>query len=125
MLWMLSSFLVINSVAGVSPTTAYVRGILHSGGGAFVKWTVNRSRVSETLPACSRFTLTTGNPGCSVQPAAISPTGFPEASESAFHKSEVVEFEYLCAATYRRIPSRKTSSPRKLSNIRRKDWPFL
>src|SRR6266487_5544763 len=115
---MLSSFLVINSVAGVSPafaeasafakatadksagrpTIAYVRGIFHSSGGALGKLTVNRSWVSETLPPCSRFTFTTGNPGCSVQPAAISPTGFPEGSQRAFHKSAVVVFEYICAA---------------------------
>src|SRR6266567_3242636 len=105
---MLSSFLVINSVTGVSPafaeasagkpTTAYVRGIFHLSGGAFVKLTVNRSWVSETLLPCSRFTFTTENPGCSVQPAAISPTGFPEASERAFHKSVVVVFEYVCVA---------------------------
>src|SRR5205814_7834834 len=46
-------------------------------------------------------------------------------SESAFQRSAVVEFEYLCAAIYRRMPSRKTSTPRKLSSIRRNDWPFL
>src|SRR4029453_3222058 len=115
---MLSSFLVINSVTGVSPafaeasafakatadksadrpTTAYVRGIFHSSGGAFVKLTVNRSWVSKTVPPGSRLTFTTGNPGCSVQPDAISPTGFPELSERAFHKSAVVVFEYTCAA---------------------------
>src|SRR6266481_10215725 len=98
MLPMLSDFLVINRVAGVSPTTAYVSGIFHSRGGAFLKLTVKRSCVSETLPPCSRFTLTMGNPGCCVQPAAISATGLPEVSESAFHKSAVVVFEYVWAA---------------------------
>src|SRR5205823_12894043 len=121
----LSILLVINKVAGASPTTEYVSGIFHSSGGAFLKFTVKRSCVSRIFPYPSRLTFTTGNPGCSVQPAAISPTGFFEASESAFHKSAVVEFEYLCAAMYLRIPSRKTSSPRKLSSIRKNDWPFL
>src|SRR5205823_6992878 len=98
MLWMLSSFLVINSVAGVSPacaeasagrpTTSYVRGIFHSSDGAFVKLTVNRSWVSETLPLGSRFTFTIGNPGCSVQPAAISP-------RSEEHTSELQSLAYL------------------------------
>src|SRR4029434_9017537 len=101
MLWMLSDFLVINSVAGVSPATAYVSGIFQLSGGAFLKLTVKRSCVSETLPPCSRFTLTMGNPGCSVQPAAISAIGLPEISESAFHKSAVVVFEYICAAMQR------------------------
>src|SRR5207247_6548151 len=107
------------------PMTEYVSGIFHCSGGAFLKFTVNRSCVSRTFSFAFRLTFTTGNPGCSVQPAAISPTGFFEASESAFHNSAVVELEYLCAAMYRRTPSRKTSSPRKLSNIRRNDWPFL
>src|SRR6266576_395641 len=81
--WMLSNFLLINSVAGGSPafaeasagrpTTAYVSGIFHSSGGAFVKLTVKRSCVSETLPVCSRFIFTTGNPGCSVQPVSRKP----------------------------------------------------
>src|SRR5204862_4817514 len=117
--------LVISKVAGASPTSEYVSGIFHWSGGAFLKFTAKRSCVSRTFPSASRLTLTSGNPGCSVQPAAISPTGFFEASDSAFHKSAVVELEYLCAAMYRRTPSRKTSSPRKLSNIRRNDWPFL
>src|SRR6267154_46838 len=47
---------------------------------------VKRSCESATLPLASRFTFTTGKPGCSVQPAAISTTGLPEASLSAFHR---------------------------------------
>ena len=76
----------------------YVSGIFHSSGGAFLKFTVKRSCVSETLPSVSRLTFTTGNPGCVVQPAAISPIDFFEASESAFHRSAVVVFEYLWTA---------------------------
>src|ERR1700730_19394511 len=98
MSWILSDFLIIKSVAGVSLTTAYVSGIFHSSAGALVKLTVKRSCVSETLLPWSRFTLTMGNPGCSVQPAAICATGLPEGFESAFHKSAVVVFEYICAA---------------------------
>ena len=41
---------------------------------------VKRSCESATLPLASRFTFTTGKPGCSVQPAAISTTGLPDAS---------------------------------------------
>src|SRR5205823_12406984 len=69
-------------------STSYVRGIFHSSDGAFVKLTVNRSWVSETLPLGSRFTFTIGNPGCSVQPAAISP-------RSEEHTSELQSLAYL------------------------------
>src|SRR5439155_23247802 len=98
----MSVLLVINKVAGACPMAEYVSGIFHCSGGAFLKFTVNRSCVSRTFPSASRLTFTTGNPGCSVQPAAISATGFCDASETAFHKSAVVEFEYLCAAMYQR-----------------------
>src|SRR5207247_11133500 len=93
---------VINKVAGACPMTKYVSGIFHSNGGAFLKFTENRFWVSRTFPSVSRLTVTTGNPGCSVQPAAMSPTGFLDASERAFHKSVVVVFEYLCVAIARR-----------------------
>src|SRR5437762_7703105 len=91
---------VINKVAGACPITEYVSGIFHCSGGAFLKFTVNRSCVRGTFSSAFRLTFTTGNPGCSVQAAAISPTGFFDASERAFHKSAVVEFEYSCAAMY-------------------------
>src|SRR6202161_2489064 len=89
---------VINKLVSAWLATESVSGIFHCSGGAFLKLTVNRSCDNETLPLSPRFTFTTGNPGCSVQLAAISPTGFPEASASAFQRSAVVELEYLCAA---------------------------
>src|SRR5438132_14302255 len=98
MFFRMSVLLVINKVAGACPITVYVSGIFHSSGGAFLKFTVKRSCVSRTFPSASRLTFIIGNPDCCVQPAAISPTGFLQASESGHHKSAVVEFEYSCAA---------------------------
>src|SRR5436309_12833658 len=122
MFYRVSVLLMINKVAGACPMTEYVSGIFHCSGGAFLKFAVKRSCVSRIFPSASCLTFTTGNPGCSVQPAAISPTGFFEASESAFHKSAVVELEYLCAAMYRRTASRKTSLQRKNCHSRTKEW---
>src|SRR5207249_8118256 len=95
---------VINKVAGACPMTKYVSGIFHSNGGTFLKFTVKRFWVNRTFPSVSRLTVTTGNPGCSVRPAGISPTGFWDASERAFHKLGAVVFEYSGAAMYGGIP---------------------
>src|ERR1043166_6323534 len=91
-------FSVMRQLSGAAlPPIEEVRGIFHSSGGAFGKCTVKRSCMRVIFPAESRFTCTTGNPGCSVHAAAISPTGFLEARESAFQRSAVVVFESLWA----------------------------
>src|SRR5438094_4527713 len=120
----LSILPVINKVPGASPMTEYVKGIFHSSGGAFLKLIVKGSCVSETLPPSPRLTFTMGNPGCSVQPVAISAIGWPDDPESPFQESGGVGFDYSCAAIYLRSPSRKHFSQQKFPAIRETNGPF-
>ena len=70
-------------------------GIFHVSGFGSFWFKVKRSCVSESAsPFASIFT--SGNPGCSVQPAANSRTGFPLTSASAIQRSAVVVFPNLC-----------------------------